>query len=96
VRDLAGPCYLHRWRNALGPQGSLQEDAVTLEITEPLLWIRDGRPGRHGQGSDKPEGLDVQRHADQLLAWVAYDDPLHARIGGQGARTRLDGYGLPD
>ncbi|PSB37208.1 DUF3616 domain-containing protein [Aphanothece minutissima] len=94
--DLAGPCYLHRWRNALGPQGSPPKDGVTLETTEPLLWIRDGRPGRPGQGSDKPEGLDVQRRGDQLLAWVAYDDPVAARIGAKGTSTRLDGYGLPD
>lgn len=94
--DLAGPCYLHRWRNALGPQGSPPKDGVTLETTEPLLWIRDGRPGRPGQGSDKPEGLDVQRHGDQLLAWVAYDDPMAARIGAKGTSTRLDGFVLPD
>ncbi|MEA5410276.1 DUF3616 domain-containing protein [Synechococcus sp. BA-120 BA3] len=94
--DLAGPCYLHRWRNALGPQDAPPKDGVTLETTEPLLWIRDGRPGRPGEGSDKPEGLDVQRHDGQLLAWVAYDDPMAGRIGGQGARTRLDGYVLPD
>ncbi len=95
--DLAGPCYLYRWRDALGPDdASAPAEGVTLEATEPLLWIRDGRPGRPGQGSDKPEGLDVERHGDQLLAWVAYDDPMAARVRGQGTATRLDGFLLPD
>ncbi len=94
--DMAGPCYLHRWRRAFGPLDSPAGDGVTLETTEPLLWIRDGRPGCPEKGSDKPEGLDVQRHDGQLLAWVAYDDPKDARVGGQGVRTRLDGFVLPD
>lgn len=94
--DLAGPCYLHRWRNALGPDASPPGEGVSLETTKPLLWIRDGRPGRPGEGSDKPEGLDVQCHDGQLLAWVAYDDPMAARIGAQGISTRLDGFVLPD
>ncbi len=94
--DLVGPCDLDRWRNALGREDSPTEDGVTLETTEPLLWIRDGRPGRPGEGSDKPEGLDVQRHGGQLLAWVAYDDPMAARIGAQGTRTCLDGFVLLD
>jgi hypothetical protein len=98
--DLAGPFYLYRWRNALGPEASPPGNAVTLETMEPLLWIRDGRPGGprkdSNNGSDKPEGLDVQRHGGQLLAWVAYDDPMAARIGEQGTSTRLDGFLLPD
>jgi hypothetical protein len=94
--DLAGPCYLYRWRNAFGPEDRPPVEGISLERTEPLLWIRDGRPGRPGAGSDKPEGLDVQWLGGQLLAWVAYDDPTAARIEGQGARTRLDGFVLPD
>jgi hypothetical protein len=57
---------------------------------------RDGRPGRAGEGSDKPEGLEVQRSEGRLLAWVAYDDPSVARRQGLGVRTRLDGFVVPD
>ena len=42
---LAGPCYLYRWRNAFGAEHNGPDTEVTLEETEPLLWIRDGRPG---------------------------------------------------
>ena len=94
---VAGPCYLYRWRNALRPQEPRSGARITVEEPEPLLWIRDGRPGRPGQGSDKPEGLEVQRKGGRLLAWVAYDDPTEARRqGGQGVRTRLDGFVVPD
>jgi len=94
---VAGPCYLYRWRNALGPQETRSCAGIRVEETEPLLWIRDARPGRPGQGSDKPEGLEVQRKGGRLLAWVAYDDPTEARRGGgQGGRTRLDGFVVPD
>ena len=94
---VAGPCYLYRWRNALGPQEARSGAGITVEETEPLLWIRDARPGRPAQGSDKPEGLEVQRKGGRLLAWVAYDDPTEARReGGQGVRTRLDVFVVPD
>jgi hypothetical protein len=103
---LAGPCYLYRWRHALGGRES-DGQTIQVEEPEPLLWIRDGRPARLSQdpdnpeGSDKPEGLEVLRHDDRLLAWVAYDDPKRARRGGENApaesppRTRLDGFVLP-
>lgn len=84
--DLAGPCYLYRWRNELAPEETSPTLGVTLEETEPMLWIRDGRPGRPKDGSDKPEGLDVQRLEGRLLAWVAYDDPTGARWEGLGTR----------
>jgi hypothetical protein len=94
---VAGPCYLYRWRNALRPEEPRSGAGITVEEPEPLLWIRDGRPGRPGKGSDKPEGLEVQRKGGRLLAWVAYDDPNEARRqGGQGVRTRLDGFVVPD
>ncbi|MCP9842068.1 DUF3616 domain-containing protein [Synechococcus sp. J7-Johnson] len=93
---MAGPCYLYRWRNALRPRDSDSPIEVLVEEPEPLLWIRDGRPGRPGEGSDKPEGLEVQRLEGSLMAWVAYDDPTVTRRQGQGARTRLDGFVLPD
>lgn len=94
---VAGPCYLYRWRNALRPQEPRSGAGITVEEPEPLLWIRDGRPGRPGQGSDKPEGLELQRKGGRLLAWVAYDDPTEVRRqGGQGVRTRLDGFVVPD
>jgi hypothetical protein len=94
---VAGPCYLYRWRNALRPQATRSGAGISVEEAEPLLWIRDARPGRPGQGSDKPEGLEVQRKGGRLLAWVAYDDPTEARRGGgQRGRTRLDGYVVPD
>jgi hypothetical protein len=94
---VAGPCYLYRWRNALRPEEPRSGAGITVEEPEPLLWIRDGRPGRPGKGSDKPEGLEVQRKGGRLLAWVAYDDPAEARRGGgQGVRTRLDGFVVPD
>ncbi|MGL6133997.1 MAG: DUF3616 domain-containing protein [Prochlorococcaceae cyanobacterium] len=84
---LAGPCYLHRWRNALRPDDSARAPGITVEEPEPLLWIRDGPPGRPTEGSDKPEGLDVQAHDGCLLAWVAHDDPTVARGKGPGIRT---------
>jgi hypothetical protein len=93
---LAGPCYIYRWRNALRTQESDRLAGVTVEEPEPLLGIRDGRPGRPGKGSDKPEGLEVQPLEGRLLAWVAFDDPTLARRQGQGARTRLDGFVVPD
>ena len=93
---LAGPCYLYRWRNAFGAEHNGPDTKVTLEETEPLLWIRDGRPGRPNEGSDKPEGLEVQPHGSRLLAWVAYDDPTPVRRKGQGVRTRLDGFLVPE
>jgi hypothetical protein len=94
---VAGPCYPYRWRNALGPQETSGGAGITVEETEPLLWIRAARPGRPGQGSDKPEGLEVERKGGRLLAWVAYEDPTEARRrGGQGRRTRLDGFVVPD
>jgi hypothetical protein len=94
---VAGPCYLYRWRNALRPQGTRNGAGITVEEAEPMLWIRDARPGRPGKGSDKPEGLEVQRKGGRVLAWVAYDDPTEARRqGGQGVRTRLDGFVVPD
>jgi hypothetical protein len=103
----AGPSYLYRWRGALShgaqPQTGDGPAAITVEEPEPLLWIRDSRPGRPSDnpaqpaGSDKPEGLEVQRHdEDGLVAWVAYDDPLAARRQGQGVCTRLDGFAVPD
>lgn len=92
--SLAGPCYLYRWRNALGKSQGERTD-MTVEEPEPLLCIRDGRPGRPGDGSDKPEGLEVQRHKDGLVAWVAYDDPTLARRTGQNACTRLNGFLVP-
>jgi hypothetical protein len=93
---LAGPCYIYRWRNALSPNDSGQPAGLTLEQPEPLLWIRDGCPGRPDQGSDKPEGLDVQRRDGHLLVWVAYDDPTVARGEGAGLCTRLEGFVLPE
>lgn len=99
-----GPCYLYRWRAALKPESRDLPNGFQVEEPEPLLWIRDGRPGRpstdkeNPEGSDKPEGLEVQRHDDGLLAWVAYDDPLASRreIGKGKVRTRLDGFALPE
>ncbi|PZV22763.1 MAG: hypothetical protein DCF18_08825 [Cyanobium sp.] len=67
-----------------------------MEQPEPLLWIRDGLPGRPDQGSDKPEGLDVQRRDGHLLAWVAYDDPTVARGEGPGLCTQLEGFVVPE
>lgn len=93
---LAGPCYIYRWRNALRPDDSAAPAGLTLEQPEPLLWIRDGCPGRPDQGSDKPEGLDVQRRDGYLLVWVAYDDPTVARGEGAGLCTRLEGFVLPE
>jgi hypothetical protein len=93
----AGPCSLYRWRNALRPQESRSGAGITVEEPEPLLWIRDGRPGRPGKGSDQSEGLEAQRKGGHLLAWVAHDDPIDARReGGLGVRTRLDGFVVPD
>jgi len=93
----AGPCYLYRWSGALQPQESRSGAGITVEEPEPLVWIRDGRPGRPTEGSDKPEGLEVQRSKGRLLAWVAYDDPTVARRRGQeGARTRLDAFVVPE
>ncbi len=98
---LAGPCYLYRWRNALGPTSEAEGDGITVEKPEPLLWIRDGRPGRPEEGSYKPEGLEVQRYNDGLVAWVAYDDPTPDPPKGKGdqeiqhARARLDGFLVP-
>jgi hypothetical protein len=94
--DLPGPCYLYRWRNALRSEDSVLGSIISLETTEPLLWIRDGSPGRPDGGSDKPEGLEVQKREDHLLAWVAYDDPTGPRREGLGTRTRLDGFVVPD
>ena len=99
----AGPCYLYRWRDALKPESPDAPHLFQVEEPEPLLWIRDGRPGRPSKdkekpaGSDKPEGLEVQRHDGELVAWVAYDDPLASRreIGEGKVRTRLDGFVLP-
>jgi hypothetical protein len=93
----AGPCYIYRWHEALKPGGDPNAGGVRVEAPEPLLWIREGHPGRpcldpeSPPGSDKPEGLDVQRHEDGLIAWVAYDDPLAVRRGDSGLLTRLDG-----
>ncbi len=90
---LAGPCYLYRWCNALHSLETDHADSITVEETEPLLWISDGRPGPATEGSDKPEGLEVQLSEGRLLAWVAYGDPTVARRRGQeGARTRLDAF----
>lgn len=94
--DLAGPCFLYRWRNALRPEDTSPAVGVKLEETEPLLWMRDGRPGRPKDGSDKPEGLEVQCREGHLVAWVAYDDPTGSRREGLGTRTRLDGFVVPD
>jgi hypothetical protein len=91
--SLGGPCYLYRWRNAFCAEGLADSGGITLEATEPLLMIRDGCPGRPEEGSDKPEGLDVESREGDLLAWVAYDDPtLSRRQGGQAVQTKLDGF----
>jgi hypothetical protein len=87
---LAGPCYLYRWLNALSPSEPPSEEKL-----EPLLWLRDGRPGRPGLGSDKPEGLELERSGNHWLAWVAYDDPTAARHAGAEVATSLDGFVLP-
>lgn len=92
---LAGPCYIYRWRNALHEKDSDVATGLRLEEPEPLLWVRDGRPGRPGEGTDKPEGLVVQHMDDRLVAWVAYDDPTEARRKGNSVRTLLDGFLLP-
>ncbi|WP_094585140.1 DUF3616 domain-containing protein [Synechococcus sp. BO 8801] len=92
-----GPCFIYRWGKALSAARKEPDpDVITLETVEPLLWIRDGRSGKAKEGSDKPEGLEVQPHGGRLLAWVAYDDPTKARRKGKGARTRLDGFVLPE
>lgn len=103
---LTGPCYLFHWRDALADSKD-DGDTITVEAPEPLLWIRDGRlPARsqdpdHPEGSDKPEGVDVQRHGDRLVAWVGYDDPKRVRCHPDGddsktrSRTMLDGFVLP-
>jgi hypothetical protein len=97
--SLDGPSYLHRWRGALAPLPASQRsgagEAITLERPEALLCVRDGRPGRRGDGNDKPEGLEISRDGEQLLAWVAYDGPTAARRQGEGVLTRLDGFPLP-
>lgn len=99
-----GPCYLYRWRDALKSKSPEASGVFQVEEPEPVLWIRDGRPGRpildkkNPPGSDKPEGLEVQRHEGELIAWVAYDDPLEARrqIGETKVRVKLDGFALPE
>jgi hypothetical protein len=100
----AGPCYLYRWHDALKPGAADSSGVFSVEEPEPLLCIRDGRPGRPSPdpekpaGSDKPEGLELQRHNDEWIAWVAYDDPLAARreIRTSKVRVQLDGFALPD
>lgn len=97
--SLDGPSYLHRWRGALAPlpapKRSGAGEAITLERPEALLCVRDGRPGRRGDGNDKPEGLEISSDGERLLAWVAYDGPTAARRQGEGVVTRLDGFPLP-
>lgn len=97
---LAGPSYLYIWPSALagaGPGDISPLSAPVREPVEPLLCLRDGRPGRPDHGSDKPEGLELQRLNDRWIAWVAYDDPTESRTAcpGQGVATRLDGFALP-
>jgi hypothetical protein len=92
----AGPCYIYHWRNALRPDDSDLAPGLTVEEPEPLLWIRDGRPGRPDHGSDKPEALEVERLEGHLLVWVAYDDPTSARREGNGLQTQLDGFLVSD
>lgn len=87
---LAGPCFIYRWSQALAPT-----EPPAVETLQPLLCLRDGRPGRPGLGSDKPEGLELERSGDQWLAWVAYDDPTEARHAGAEVETLLDGFVLP-
>lgn len=87
---LAGPCFIYRWSQALAPT-----EPPAVETPQPLLCLRDGRPGRPGLGSDKPEGLELERSGDQWLAWVAYDDPTEARHAGAEVGTQLDGFVLP-
>jgi hypothetical protein len=97
--SLDGPSYLYRWRDALAPlpapKAAGAGEAITLERPEALLCVRDGRPGRRGDGNDKPEGLEIARDDERLLAWVAYDGPSAARRQGDGVVTRLDGFPLP-
>jgi hypothetical protein len=96
---LPGPCFLYRWRDALHPDREAiargEGSALVVEEPEPQLCIREGRPGRGGEGDDKPEGLHVAQQGDQLMAWVAYDDPSTSRREGDGACTRLAGFALP-
>lgn len=91
---LPGPCLIHRWSQALAEDPHQQPvcDHMRFETPDPLLWIRDGDPGRH---HDKPEGLDISRVDGDLIAWVAYDNPGHKRRHGKGCCTQLDGFLLP-
>jgi hypothetical protein len=97
--SLDGPSYLYRWREALAPLTAQNRaganEAITLERPEALVCVRDGRPGRRGDGNDKPEGLEIAADGERLLAWVAYDGPTAARRQGEGVATRLDGFPLP-
>lgn len=97
---LTGPCYLYRWRDAFNSDNSGLAEGVPLEKLEPLLRIRDDHPGLSEGGSDKPEGLEVQRLEGHLLALVAYDNPTRNRAprgkGVQGVRTKLDGFLVPE
>lgn len=93
--ELAGPCYLYRWRQAWSsgePQGDDLGQELQVERPEPLLWLRDAVPGRPGEGSDKPEGLELQPEGEQLLAWIAYDSPRRLRLQEGGRGTQLDGF----
>ena len=92
---LAGPCLLHRWRDAFrcdAPAAGAPPE-ITVHTPEPLLWIRDGAPG---PGHNKPEGLQLERIDGHLIAWVAYDNPDPHRRRGTGCCTRLDGFLLPE
>ena len=89
---LAGPCVLFCWRGALGDRHAGSADSLKIEKTKPLLWIRHGDPG---DNHDKPEGLDLQHHNGELIAWIAYDSPSKHRREGDGVCTHLDGFVVP-
>ena len=90
---LAGPCLLYRWCDALRDRPAGRADSLTIEKTTPLLWIRSGDPG---DKYDKPEGLDLQHHNGELIAWIAYDSPSAHRCEGDGLCTHLDGFVVPE
>lgn len=92
---LAGPCLIHRWRDAFrsdAPAAGAPPE-ITVHTPEPLLWIRDGAPV---PGHNKPEGLQLERIDGDLIVWVAYDNPDPHRRRGTGCCTRLDGFLLPE
>jgi len=89
---LAGPCRLIRWHDAFSAHPAQHPESMALECTTTLLLLRSGDPG---DNHDKPEGLDLQHHNGELIAWIAYDSPSKHRREGDGVCTHLDGFVVP-